>query len=164
MDQENPDNQSGQKVVRKTSFQVNEHTAIRYDLETLTTPQLERRKISTRPSINRPKMHRNIEVYRTDNPNLKHKLQKLPRNKSSIKDKFVETVPDYISLWPRSEILACYFQFVALLASVLAVEYTTFNFVDGLSSGVNKISLAGDKLTRVESCTTHNSTQLFTCV
>ena len=75
------------------------------------------------------------------------KLQKFSRNKS-IKDTFAPKIPDYVSLWPRSEILACYFQFIGLLASALALEYAQFNFQDFQTKGISNISLAGDKLTR----------------
>lgn len=74
--------------------------------------------------------------------------KKIPARKLLGKT-FIADIPEYVSFWPRSEVVACYFQFVALLTSVLAIEYTQFNLQFNLSKGSNTISLAGDKLTRV---------------
>lgn len=154
MDEKTPEITSGRKVgPNKTSVTLsNEPTETLYDPESIITQQ--RNTIAGMTSLTSGKsrnlkiLRRNTTTYRTDNPNLKQTLQKLPRN-TSIKEKFVEIVPDYVSLWPRSEIIACYFQFLALLASVLVVEYATFNLVDGLATGLNESSLAGDRLTRI---------------
>lgn len=154
MDQKTPETSSGRKVgPNKSSFTLSiEPTEILYDPESIITQQ--RNTIAGMTSLTSGKsrnlkiLRRNTTTYRTDNPNLKQTLQKLPRN-TSLKEKFVEIVPDYVSLWPRSEIIACYFQFLALLASVLVVEYATFNLIDGLATGLSESSLAGDRLTRI---------------
>ena len=77
----------------------------------------------------------------------KRKHQKFIRQKS-VKNTFAPKMPSYVSLWPRSELIACYFQFIGLIASCLALEYVHYIVQTGVLDGLNNISIAGDKLTR----------------
>ena len=139
MDHEKPGNKK-KKTVSNISFQTETLNVIEPSRTELTPTkpnsfkyQREVPRKPTRESLTRLKTEYN---------------KKIPARKLLGKT-FIADIPEYVSLWPRSEVVACYFQFVALLTSVLAIEYTQFNLQFNLSKGSNTISLAGDKLTRV---------------
>ena len=141
--------QPNKKVVPKTSFHPET-----LNIETIEPPVIE--LTSRKPDGNKfnrknvPKMDTSLTVRKPASARRKTGYKKtISKRKLQAKKSFIAEIPKYVSLWPRSEVIAGYFQFVALLTSVLAIEHTKFKFQFALSNGLTKISLAGDKLTRI---------------